>query len=69
MKLHKSKKDQNLYYYLNAKGDKRWCYRYRYYDALGNHKEKSQQGFTNEKDAYRALLEVKASILNGQVNK
>jgi integrase len=67
MKLHKTKKDKDLFYYLNAKGDKRWCYRYRYYDALGKRKEKSEQGFKSENDAYRALLEVKASILNGHV--
>jgi integrase len=58
---------KHLFYYLNAKGDKRWCYRYRYYDALGKRKEKSVQNFKCEKDAYRALLEVKASVLNGQV--
>jgi integrase len=65
MKMHKSKKDNDLYYYFNSKGEKMWCYRHRYYDALGKRKEKSKQGFTSEKDAYRELLEVKANILNG----
>jgi len=69
MKMHKSKKDNDLYYYSNAKGEKMWCYRYRYYDALGKRKEKSKQGFITEKEAYRALLEVKASILNGDVKQ
>ncbi|WML54347.1 tyrosine-type recombinase/integrase [Neobacillus sp. PS3-12] len=69
MELYKTKKDKDLYYYLNAKGDKRWCYRYRYYDALGKRKEKSQQGFTSEKEAYKALLEIKASIINGDVKQ
>ncbi|MEK5100352.1 tyrosine-type recombinase/integrase [Bacillus sp. FSL W8-0848] len=64
MKLYKSKKDQELYYYFNAKKEKRWCYRHRYYDALGNRREKGKMGFKNENDAYRALLEVKASILD-----
>lgn len=44
-----------------------WCYRYRYYDALGKRREKSKQGFKTEKEAYRALLEVKASVINGDV--
>jgi integrase len=69
MKLYKTKKEKDLYYYLNAKGDKRWCYRYRYYDALGKRKEKSEQGFKSENEAYRALLEVKASILNGEIKQ
>lgn len=69
MKLYKTKKDKDLFYYLNAKGDKRWCYRYRYYDALGNRKEKSEQGFQSEKEAYKALLEVKASIVNGDIKQ
>ncbi|MBF8418913.1 site-specific integrase [Heyndrickxia coagulans] len=69
MKLHKSKKDNDLYYYYNAKKEKMWCFRYRYYDALGKRREKSKQGFKNEKDAYRALLEVKANILNGEVKR
>ncbi len=69
MKMYKSKKDNDLYHYLNTKGEKLWCYRYRYYDALGVRREKSKQGFNNEKDALRALLEVKASILNGDVKQ
>ncbi|MED4206560.1 tyrosine-type recombinase/integrase [Neobacillus mesonae] len=69
MKMHKSKKDNDLYFYFNSKGEKMWCYRYRYYDALGKRREKSKQGYTSEKDAYRALLEVKASILNGEVKQ
>lgn len=67
MKMYKSKKDNDLYYYFNAKKEKLWGFRYRYYDALGNRKEKSKQGFKNEKDGYKALLEVKASVINGDV--
>jgi integrase len=69
MKLTKSKKDPELYHYLNAKGEKLWCYRHRYYDSLGKRKEKSKQGFKTEKEAYRSLLEVKANTLNGVVKK
>ncbi|MEH7122072.1 tyrosine-type recombinase/integrase [Bacillus sp. JJ1773] len=67
MKLFKTKKDPELYYYFNAKNEKRWCYRHRYYDSLNNRREKSKQGFESENDAYRALLEVKTSIVNGDV--
>lgn len=66
MKTYKSKKDNNLYYYFNAKDEKIWGFRYRYYDALGTRREKSKQGLKTEKAAYRLLLEVKTSILNGE---
>jgi integrase len=69
MKMIKSKKDPDLYYYHNAKNVKMWCYRYRYYDVLGKRKEKSKQGFETENAAYRALLQVKQDILNGEVKK
>ena len=69
MEMHKSKKDKDLYYYFNTKGEKMWCYRYRYYDALGKRKEKSKQGFKAEKEAYRALLGVKANVINGEVKQ
>lgn len=69
MEMHKSKKDNDLYYYFNSKGEKMWCYRHRYYDALGKRREKSKQGFKTEKEAYRALLEVKANVINGEVKQ
>jgi integrase len=69
MKLTKSKKDNDLYYYFNNKKEKLWCYRHRYYDALGKRKEKSKQGFKSEKDAYKALLKIKANILDGDVKR
>ncbi|KEZ51355.1 tyrosine-type recombinase/integrase [Metabacillus indicus] len=69
MKLHKTKKDSELFFYHNVKGIKLWCYRHRYYDHLGKRKEKSKQGFTSENEAYRALLEVKTGILNGDVKR
>jgi len=69
MKLNKSRKDPELFSYKNAKGEKLWCFRHRYYDALGKRKEKSKQGFKTENEAYRALLEVKTNILNGDVKR
>ncbi|SEM80311.1 Site-specific recombinase XerD [Terribacillus saccharophilus] len=67
MKMHKSRKDPDLFYYYNSKNVKMWCYRHRYYDALRNRKEKSKQGFETENSAYRALLQVKQDILNGDI--
>ncbi|GGJ51383.1 tyrosine-type recombinase/integrase [Virgibacillus salexigens] len=69
MKLYNSKKDKDLYYYFNSQKEKLWCYRHRYYDALGKRKEKYKQGFKSENAAYRALLEVKTAIVNGDVKK
>ncbi|MEH7276947.1 tyrosine-type recombinase/integrase, partial [Neobacillus vireti] len=57
------------YYYFNTAGDKLWGFRYRYYNALGVRKEKSGQGITSEKEAFKALLEVKSSIINGDVKQ
>ncbi|WP_257133293.1 HNH endonuclease [Bacillus wiedmannii] len=69
MKLYKTKKDPELYYYFNTKGVKLWCFRHRYYDALGKRREKYKQGCKSENEAYRDLLEVKTSILNGEVKQ
>jgi len=69
MKLHKSKKDNELYYYFNSKKEKLWCYRHRYYDALGKRREKSKQNFKTENEAYKALLAVKANTLNGNMKQ
>lgn len=69
MKLYKSKKDPELFHYFNANGVKLWCFRHRYYDSLGKRREKSKQGFKTENEAYRALLEVKTGILNGDVKR
>lgn len=68
MKLHKSKKDPELFYYFNAKNEKMWMFRHRYYDALGKRRERSKQGFKRENEAYRALLEVKTSTLDGNTS-
>ncbi|MBJ3788458.1 Arm DNA-binding domain-containing protein, partial [Bacillus sp. OA1] len=69
MKLYKTKKDPELYYYFNTKGVKLWCFRHRYYDSLGKRREKYKQGYKSENEAYRGLLEVKTSILNGEVKQ
>lgn len=61
----KSKKYDHVFSYTDRKGEKLWGYRYRYYDALGNRREKAKQGFSSEKDAYRDVLEIQTQIVNG----
>ncbi|WP_303447238.1 tyrosine-type recombinase/integrase [Oceanobacillus profundus] len=69
MKLNKSKKDPEVYYYHNTKKEKLWCFRHRYYDSLGKRREKSKQGFKTENEAYRALLSIRTTILNGDTKQ
>lgn len=69
IKMNKLKKDPELYYYHNAKSEKLYAFRHRYYDSLGKRKEKTKQGFKSENEAYRALLEVKTQIVNGDVRQ
>src|SRR5699024_10113431 len=66
MKLHKAKENEIYYYYLKN-GDKRYMYRHKYVDVLGKRKEKKKSGFKTEKSAIRSLLEVRASLINGEV--
>ncbi len=68
-KLYKTKVDEELYYYFLKNGEKRWMYRHKYYDALGERQEKKKSSFKTEKAGLKALLEVKASLLDGQVKK
>lgn len=65
MKLYNTNLDKELYYYFNAKNEKRWIFRHRYYDTLGKRRERSRQGFTSENKAYRELLRVRAETLSG----
>lgn len=64
--MHSCKKDKDLYWYIDANGDKLYAFRYRFYNVLGERKERSGQGFTTEMAAYRKLLEIKAKILDGE---
>lgn len=66
-KLYKSKKDKEIYYYFLKNGEKRWMYRHKYYDSLGERKEKKKSGFKTEDEALKALLELKASILSNGI--
>lgn len=67
LKLYKTETDKELFYYFNAKKEKMYMYRHRYYDSIGKRREKSKQGFKSEKKAYGKLLEVKSGILNGNI--
>lgn len=65
LKLYKTKADDELYYYLLKNGAKRFMYRHKYNDSLGKRKEKKKSGFKTEKEALKALLEVKSALLSG----
>ncbi|SER94501.1 AP2-like DNA-binding integrase domain-containing protein [Gracilibacillus ureilyticus] len=64
MKLNKSKKDPELYYYSDTKGKKKWMYRHKYYDQYGKRREKKGR-FNTEKEAYQALLKLKVDTIRG----
>lgn len=64
-----SKKDPLIKSYITKNGEEKWGFRYKYYDSLGRRKELNRRGFRSENDAYRALLEFKTSIANGEVKK
>lgn len=66
VKLYKSTKEPEIYHYFNANGEKLWMFRHKYYDATGKRKEKKKSGFTTEKAALKALLEVKGATLRGE---
>lgn len=59
------KNEPEVFWYLNAKGEKLWGYRHRYYDELSNRREKSAQGLKSENIAIRGLLEVKSDLMDG----
>lgn len=66
MKLHKTKENEIYYYYLKN-GDKRYMYRHKYVDVLGKRKEKKKSGFKTEKAALKALLKIKAALLDEDI--
>ena len=67
VKLYKSTKEKEVFYYFNAKEEKLWLFRHKFYDPLtGKRKEKKKSGFKTEKAAIKALLEIKAQTLRGE---
>lgn len=69
MKYYKSAKEPELFHYTNVAGEKLWMYRHKYYDGTGKRREKKKSGFTTEKTALKALLEVKAQTLRGDIKQ
>jgi|SRR5690625_960792 len=69
MKLHNTKVDHDLYYYILKSGEKRWMYRHKYYDRSGKRREKKKSGFKTEKAGLKALLEVKSALLSGHTTQ
>ncbi|GGN59545.1 site-specific integrase [Oceanobacillus indicireducens] len=69
MKLYKTDIDDEVYYYFLKNGEKRWMYRHKYKDTSGKRREKKKSSFETEKAAYRALLKVKADLLDGHHTK
>lgn len=63
-KFNNTKKDC-IYWYKDSENEKKFAFRHKYYDRFGKRKEKSQQGFDTEQAAERALIEVKANVLDG----
>ncbi|MEL3958226.1 site-specific integrase [Caldifermentibacillus hisashii] len=64
MKLNKSNKDPELYYYTDKKGKKKWMYRHKYYDQHGKRREKKRR-FDTEKEALKDLYKLKADTIRG----
>ncbi|MEK3995943.1 tyrosine-type recombinase/integrase [Psychrobacillus sp. FSL K6-2365] len=69
MKLHKSSKEPEIYYYFNVNEEKVWMYRHKYYDNTGKRKEKKKSGFKTEREALKSLMEVKAATLRGEIRQ
>lgn len=62
----KTKKD-SIYYYKDSNGKKLFAYRYKYLDWNKKRCETTKRGFQSEREAERALVEVKADILDGNI--
>lgn len=62
---YKKTKLDSIYWYRHA-GKKKYAYRYKFYDEFGKRKERSKQNFDTIEQAERALIELKAAILDGK---
>lgn len=69
MELFKVKSDKELFYYFLKNGQKKFLYRHKYYDDNGKRAEKKKGSFNTEKEALKALINVKADLLNGKVSQ
>lgn len=66
IKMTKTKLDSIYWYKQN--NQKKFAYRYKYYDQIGKRREKTMQGFDTIEQAERALIDVKAKILDGNMS-
>lgn len=62
IKMTPIKKTPGLYWYKDKNGEKKYAYRYRYYDNLGKRKETTKSGFEFEQEAKRALLDIQIQV-------
>ncbi|MEK4712298.1 tyrosine-type recombinase/integrase [Sporosarcina sp. FSL K6-5500] len=62
-------KEPEVFWHLNAKGEKLWGFRHRYYDTFGKRREKPKQGLASENIAIRELLKVKTELINGNTKR
>ncbi|MBM7607535.1 integrase [Lysinibacillus composti] len=67
-KYNKTKKD-SIYWYKDNEGKKKYAYRYKFYDQHGKRSEKSSRNFNSIEECERALIEVKATVLNGNITQ
>lgn len=56
-KLKKTRRN-NIYSYTDTRKNKKYAYRYKYYDSLGKRKELYKQGFDSDRDAEVALAKI-----------
>ncbi|MDM5333396.1 site-specific integrase [Ureibacillus composti] len=67
-KYYKTKKD-SIYWYKDNEGKKKYAYRYKFHDHNGKRIERSSRKFNSIEECERALIEVKAQVLNGNVTQ
>ena len=68
VKLHKSVKEPEIYYYFNTKNENCGCI----VTSIMTTQEKKREeksGFKSEKEALKSLLEVKVTTLRGESKK
>jgi len=63
-KLNSTKKE-NIYWYYDSNKKKKYAYRYKFYDHTGVRREKTRQNFNSSIEAEKALIALKATVLNG----
>lgn len=65
----KKKEEKEVQEYKLKNGEVRYRFRYKYYDINGKRREKKESSFLTEKEATKALIQVKADVLNGSLKQ